>query len=116
VKLTITIFLSLDGAMQAPGGANEDPSGGFLYGGWVAPHADTDMGAAMAEPIDEYRLLTFPVILGSSERLFGPGAAPVGLEPTKPSTTSKGVVISFHRRAGSPLTGSFQWEYAKDFG
>lgn len=40
-----TIFISLDGVHQAPGGPNEDSEGGFEYGGWSAPFADADAGA-----------------------------------------------------------------------
>ena len=56
--------------------------------------------------IDEYRLLTFPVLLGSGKCLFGSGTAPSTLSLVRSITTSKGVVISVYRRAGSLQTGS----------
>jgi len=39
-KLIVNEFLSLDGVAQAPGGADEDPSGGFAHGGWHMSYMD----------------------------------------------------------------------------
>ena len=44
-KLIVSEFLSLDGVMQAPGGADEDTEGGFRHGGWTWPYWHDDMGA-----------------------------------------------------------------------
>lgn len=43
MKLAVTAFLSLDGVVQAPGGPDEDRSGGFEHGGWAAPHFNEAM-------------------------------------------------------------------------
>jgi dihydrofolate reductase len=47
-KLVASTFVSLDGVMQAPGGPQEDPSGGFDLGGWTFSYWDEVMGRAMS--------------------------------------------------------------------
>lgn len=54
-KLIVAAFISLDGVVQAPGGPEEDPSGGFAHGGWIWPHADGSgevMGGAFEQPFE----------------------------------------------------------------
>jgi len=55
-KLVVQAMVTLDGVMQAPGGPEEDPTGGFVHGGWAAPHFDDALfeivGEAMSKPFD----------------------------------------------------------------
>jgi dihydrofolate reductase len=48
-RIIVAVFMSLDGVMQAPGGPSEDPTGGFAFGGWTAPHFDAALGGSMGE-------------------------------------------------------------------
>lgn len=57
--------------------------------------------------IDEYRLFTFPVVLGTGKRLFGSGTVPAMFRLVSSKTTSKGVVFSVYRRGEPFRTGSF---------
>ena len=56
-KLTGAAFISLDGVMQAPGGQQEDTTGGFHCGGWVQPYWGEDMGPFEELIMGEYDLL-----------------------------------------------------------
>ncbi len=47
-KLIVSAFASLDGIMQAPGGPDEDPTGGFAFGGWMFGFADESMDISAA--------------------------------------------------------------------
>ncbi len=57
--------------------------------------------------IDEFRLFTFPVVIGSGKRLFGSGTNPANLRLQRTETTSRGVVVSVYRRGGAIVTGTF---------
>lgn len=46
-KIIVISMITLDGVMQAPGGPEEDTSGGFKYGGWSAPYGDEESGKVM---------------------------------------------------------------------
>lgn len=201
-RIVVATFMSLDGVMQAPGGPQEDPSGGFAFGGWVAPHFDEALGAALggifgrpfdlllgrktyeifaahwpfvtdpndpiattfnkvtkyvasrSEPrlawqnsqllgadivaslkrlmsgngpdllvqgssnllqtlwtnglVDEFSVLTFPVVLGKGKRLFGDGAVPAGLRLVSANTYPAGVVVATYKPNGMVKTGDFQ--------
>lgn len=56
-KIIVTTFISLDGVMQAPGGPEEDVSGGFKNGGWAAPYNDKVSGIAMQKQMKPSDLL-----------------------------------------------------------
>jgi dihydrofolate reductase len=201
MRLTLHTFLTLDGVMQAPGGPEEDPDGGFAYGGWSFPYGDEGVGAAMTgwfehasafllgrktyqifsghwprvtdpgDPIaaklnalpkyvasttlasadwqnssilsgdvaaevaklkeqpgdelqihgsgglaqtlidhdlvDEYRLLVFPVHLGSGKKLFRDGAKAAALRLISATTTGTGVVIATYQPDGPVRLGSY---------
>lgn len=49
--IVANLFITLDGVYQAPGGREEDPEGGFAFGGWQAPVSDDDAGASIGEEI-----------------------------------------------------------------
>lgn len=67
-KIIVLSMITLDGVMQAPGGPDEDTSGGFKYGGWVAPYFDEAYGKAMEKQLKpaEYLLgkTTFEIFAG----------------------------------------------------
>lgn len=58
-KLVLFQSITLDGVMQAPGRPDEDPRGGFSYGGWAIPYADPEMGRAAGESMATTGALLF---------------------------------------------------------
>ena len=205
-KVIVSTFMSLDGVMQAPGGPEEDPTGGFTLGGWSVNYWDDSMGRRMDEAmsppfdlllgrvtyesfaahwphvtddpaadalnratkyvasttrtdlewagsvliqgdvgeevarlkegsgpeiqvhgsgdliqtlirhnlVDEYRLWTFPVLLGGGKRLFAGGTIPGSLRLADVTTSSTGVVMATYEPAGEIEVGSFALEDPTD--
>jgi len=52
-KLIVSEFISLDGVVQAPGGADEDRDGGFAHGGWTMPYWHDDIGKSFGALMQE---------------------------------------------------------------
>lgn len=59
-KVIVLEHISLDGVIQAPGGPDEDTSGGFAYGGWIAPYSDAMLGTLLRRKMN----LPFDLLLG----------------------------------------------------
>jgi dihydrofolate reductase len=59
-KLVVLEHISLDGVIQAPGGPDEDRSGGFAYGGWSSPFDDPVLGKALQTQMN----MPFDLLLG----------------------------------------------------
>ena len=219
-SLIAPMFVTVDGVTQAPGGPDEDPTGGFTQGGWAVNHWDDTMYSAMGEMlaspfdlllgrrtyeifaahwpqigagereerggtasevddpaaaalnsarkyvasrsldsvtwnnsvllegdvadavakpktedgpdiitqgssdllqtllahdlVDEFRIWTFPVVVGPGQRLFGRGRIPAGLRLVDSKTSSTGVVMVTYRRAGEVDRGSFEFDTPTD--
>jgi hypothetical protein len=120
-KVIVGAMVSMDGVMQAPGGPEEDPTGGFKFGGWVAPFADIDpvfgeeIGKLFGEPfdlllaaglVDELRTFTFPVLLGKGKRLFGDDSQPRAFELTHSAVSPNGLIATTYVRAGEVKTAT----------
>ena len=93
-KIITTTFVTLDGVMQAPGGAEEDTSGGFKHGGWqLAQPSDEMMDAKL---IEVFRM-PFELLLGRTTydifAAYWPHAK-TDQEVAKPFNSTKKYVVS----------------------
>ena len=59
-KVIVLEHISLDGVIQAPGGPEEDTSGGFAYCGWIAPYSDAILGTLLRRQMN----MPFDLLLG----------------------------------------------------
>ncbi len=59
-KVIVLEHISIDGVIQAPGGPDEDPSGGFAYGGWISQYSDEIGGTVLRRQMN----LPFDLLLG----------------------------------------------------
>jgi dihydrofolate reductase len=59
-KVIALEHISLDGVIQAPGGPDEDTSGGFAYGGWIGLYSDEDLGTVLIRQMNK----PFDLLLG----------------------------------------------------
>ena len=60
MRIVVNEFMSLDGVVQAPGGAEEDTDGGFTHGGWSIPYFDPEvMGAVVDKGMNTADALLF---------------------------------------------------------
>ncbi|MBV9882137.1 MAG: dihydrofolate reductase family protein, partial [Sphingomonadaceae bacterium] len=93
-------FVSLDGVMQAPGGPEEDPTGGFRHGGWSFPYWDQAMGEWMGEGFAQ----PFDLLLG--RRTYEIFAAHWPFTEEEPAALFNGVTKYVATSATAPLA----WE------
>ena len=59
-RVIVLEHISIDGVIQAPGGPDEDTSGGFAYGGWAGPYSDEILGTALGKQMN----MPFDLLLG----------------------------------------------------
>jgi dihydrofolate reductase len=64
--------------------------------------------------IDEFRLLTFPLVLGPGKRLFGRGTEPGALKLVSTAVSTTGVIMSVYHPAGMIRTGSFELQHPSE--
>jgi dihydrofolate reductase len=59
------------------------------------------------ELVDCFRLMTYPVMLGTGRRLFGAGTMPANMKPVDIKATDRGVILGTYEPAGPVQIGSF---------
>jgi dihydrofolate reductase len=108
-KLIAAVMVSLDGVMQAPGGPQEDTSGGFAHGGWVWPHEGS------GEAMDGVFSRPFELVLG--RRTYDIFA---GYWPLVPSDAPHGHIADLFNAATKHVAthhpGTLAWQHSRALG
>jgi dihydrofolate reductase len=93
-KIITTTFVTLDGVMQAPGGPEEDKTGGFAYGGWQTSYPSDEMMNSM---LAGFMGIPFELLLGKTTYDIFAGYWPnakTDLEVANPFNKTKKYVVS----------------------
>ena len=93
MRVVASEFMSLDGVVQAPGGPQEDTSGGFRHGGWSIPYFDPEV---MGQAIGEFAARCEALLQGRRTYQVSAAAWPEPSWPTRmpPSITSSSATSS----------------------
>jgi len=89
-RVIVIEFMSLDGIIQAPGGPDEDPSGGFAYGGWIWPYSDPEL----SEVIRQEMAMPFDLLLGRTTFDIWAGYWPQRVDAWPGADTATKYVVS----------------------
>ena len=100
-EIVAGLFQSIDGVVQAPGGPNEDESGGFAFGGWVVPHFSETTGTFIDEIFSgEFDLLlgrrTYDIFAGHWPKITGDPFADKFNAAAKYVLTSSSEPLAWH--------------------
>jgi dihydrofolate reductase len=94
MKLSVNMFMTLDGVVQSPGGPDEDPSGGFTHGGWVMPHIGDDWGRVVGGWFDRTEALLFGRFTYQAMAAFWPNITDPGDPVASRLNTRRKYVVS----------------------
>ena len=108
-RIILATFTSLDGVMQAPGGPQEDPTGGFTFGGWTAPYFDQALGASLGEIFGR----PFDLLLGRKTYDIFAGHWPYVTDPNDPIASVFNRVTKY---VASRSTPTLSWQNSQLLG
>ena len=109
-KIIANVFMTLDGVMQAPGGPEEDPTGGFKYGGWSANYWDE----MMAKLMDKFIAKPFDLLLGRrTYEIFAAHWPYVKNDPDKLNAMAADRLNSARKYVVSKTLDKAEWENSK---